>query len=113
MSYTAVINHIQRVLNNCGDPVILIQTGIQTPHDSGQTSIEVHRVTILRQNNCCTIPTPTPSSKDNPANSYWINRIRISPSLADDYSKNDPFSDNEMQNMICTKLFLFGCFSNN
>mgnify|MGYP007082192085 CR=1 FL=1 len=110
MSYTAVIGHIQEVLNKCGDPVVFITTGNQAPHDSGQMSIEIHRAYILRQNQCCTIPQPTPMCSDNPPDKYCVNRIRISQSLADDYSKGYPMTDEEIKNTICTKTFLFGCY---
>ncbi len=110
MSYAAVIRHIQTVLNKCGDPVLLTMTGNQAPHDSGQMSIEIQRTYILRQNDCCTIPQPTPMCSDNPPNQYCVNRIRISPSLADDYSKGFPMTDEEMRNTICNKTFLFGCY---
>jgi hypothetical protein len=110
MNYTAVINHIQRILNNCGDPVILTPTGKHAPHDSGQISIEIRKVAILQQNNCCTIPPPSPSCADNPVDKYWINHVRISPSLMNDYSKNDSWTDDEIKKLICKKEFLFGCF---
>lgn len=110
MSYILVIRHVQRILNQCGDPVVLSTTGFQTMSESGQMSIELKRVLILKQNNCCTIQPPMPLCNDNPEDHYWINRIRISPRLADDYSKNYPLTDDEMQNIIRTKTFLFGCY---
>lgn len=110
MSYTLVIRHIQKILNKCGDPVILSQTGQQTMSENGQMSIEIKRVLIMKQNLCCAIPPPSPTCNENPQDKYWINRIRISPSFADDYSKNFPLTDEEMQSIICTKPFLFGCY---
>ncbi len=110
MSYIDVIRHIQRILNNCGDPVILSPTGQSAMHDSGHISIEIKTVGILRQNNCCNLPIPSPLSVENPPNKFLINRIRISQSLADDYSKNFPYTDSEMQNLICSKQFLFGYY---
>ena len=109
MSYSQVIRHVQKILNECGDPVILNPTG-QQMSESGQMSIEIRKVLILRKNNCCELPQPSPICSDNPEDKYWINRIRISPSLADDYSKNYPLTDEEMRNVICTKTFLFGCY---
>ena len=110
MSYAQVIRQIQKIMNNCGDPVILTMTGEQIMSESGQMSIEIERVLIKRQNNCCVIPPPNPTCNDNPDDKYWVNRIRISPSLADDYSKNYPLSDEDMKDLICTKTFLFGCY---
>ena len=110
MSYQMVISHIQRILNKCGDPVVLIPTGNQLLHESGRMVIEIRRVTILRKNNCCTMPPPMPICADNPPDEYWINRIRISPSMADDYSKGFPYQDEELRNLICSHDFLFGCF---
>ena len=78
MSYIQVINHIQKVLNQCGDSVILSPTGLQILSETGQMSIEIRRVSIMQQNNCCVIPPPSPSCNDNPENKYWVNRIRIS-----------------------------------
>lgn len=110
MSYIQVIRHIQRVLNQCGDSVILMPTGMQTFSDPGIMSIEINRVTILRQNNCFAVQPPIPSSGNNPVNGYWVNRIRISQSLADDYSKNFPLTDEELKNLICTRPNLFGYY---
>ena len=36
------------------------------------------------------VSAPIPSCNNNPDGKYWINRIRISKSLADDYSKKLP-----------------------
>ena len=110
MSYYQVIDHIQKVMNSCGDPVRLIMTGTQTIHESGQMSIEIKAVQILRKNNCCVIPAPQPICSENQDEKYWVNRIRISTCIADDYSKGFPFTDEEIRNMICTKSFLFGFF---
>ena len=111
MSYSSVISHIQKVLNDCGDNVVLTPKGEPAPSQvSGQFTIEIRKVAILRQNKCCTLPTPTQLCSDNPADKYWINRIRISKSLADDYSINNRFSDDEMRNHICKTEFLFACF---
>lgn len=110
MSYSAVISHIQMVLNNCGDPVILTPTGNQTMDDKGNMSIEIRRAYVLRQNKCCVIPRPIPTCSENPQYKWCINRIRISTSLADDYSKNCQLSDDEIRNIICSKIFLFGCY---
>jgi hypothetical protein len=109
MSYRLVINHIQRILNECGDPVILATTGVQIPMELG-TSIELRKTAILVQNNCCQMPPPTPQCEDNPEDKYSINRIRISPSLADDYSKNHPYTDDRMKQFICSNQSLFGCY---
>jgi len=110
MSYTQVIKHIQKILNQCGDSVILTPTGNQTLSESGQMTIEINKVLIMRQNDCCIIPPPSPTCDNNPNDKYWINRIRISTSLADDYSKNYPLTDEEIRNTICEKAFLFGCY---
>ena len=110
MSYALIIRHIQRIFNQCGDPVILMPTGQKILAENGQLLIEIRKVLIMRKNNCCTIPSPTPCSSDNPPDKYWINRIRVSVSLADDYSKGFPFTDDEIRNTISTKTFLFACY---
>jgi len=109
MSYTQVIRHIQNILNQCGDPVNLRPTGQQVMGDSLHMVIEISRVLIKKQNKCCSIPPPSPACNENPDDSYWINRIRISPSMADDYSKGSPYKDEEIKDLIANKTFLFGC----
>lgn len=110
MSYTLVIKHIQAILNQCGDPVNLIQTGQQTVGDTGNMSIEINTTLIMRQNKYCTIPPPSPFYSHDPKDKYSINRIRISQRLAEDYSKNFPLTDEEMKSIICEKTDLFGFY---
>lgn len=110
MSYHLVIRHIQKVLNQCGDPVVLIPTGPMVMQENGKMSIEIRRAAILRKNNCCTMAPPYPMCNDNPEDKYWVNRIRISPSMADDYSKGYPYNDDELRNFICGNELLFGCY---
>lgn len=111
MSYNLVVEHIQRILNKCDDPVGFSLTGNQAPHESGHESLEVKKVAILRKNLCCDeVPEPSPLGKNNPAGKYWVNRIRISQSLSEDYSRGFPMSDKEIQDMICQKKFLFGYY---
>jgi len=110
MSYTQVIRHVQRILNQCGDPVILSLTGDQVMGDPSQMTLGIDRVFIKKQNNNFTIPAPSLTCTENPDGGFWINRIRISPSLADDYSKNYPLKDDELMNLIAKKETLFACF---
>lgn len=110
MSYSKVIKHIEKILNQCGDPVRLIPTGQKTMSETGNMSIEINKAQIQRQNKCFQIPSPSPNCNSNPEDTYWINRIRISPSTADDYSKNYPFTDEEIQDIISTKTTLFGYY---
>ncbi|WP_411811952.1 hypothetical protein ACLB9Y_00935 [Chryseobacterium scophthalmum] len=109
MSYKLIIRHIQNILNQCGDPVNLTPTGLQTMSEPGQMSIEIKRTLIMRQNKCCAIQPPVPVCRDNPEDRYWINRIRISQRLADAYTKN-PLTDEQMKDIICEKPKLFGCY---
>ena len=110
MSYLKVIKHIQRVLNRCGDPVILNPTGTMTPSSIfvGSMTVEIQKVRIKQQNDCCLLPKPVPMCSDNPPGYYCINIVYIRPSLAEDYSGDNPLTDEEMRNMICTKT-IFGC----
>ena len=110
MSYSLVINHIQSVLNACGDSIQIIPLGQPVPHESGHMSIEIQKTYILRQNRCCAIPPPSPMCTDNPIDKYCINRIRISNSMADDYSKSSRWTDAQIRDLICSKTFLFGCY---
>lgn len=103
------IRHLQNNLNECGDPVIFSPTGKQSPEPTGYISIEIEKVSILIKNSCCTIPPPNPMCTENPKGKYNINRIRVSISLLDSYSKGFPFSDEAIKNMICSMEFLFGC----
>lgn len=110
MGYTLVIKHIQTILNQCGDTVNLKQTGQQTVGDTGDMSVEVNRTFIMRQNKCCAVPRPSPFYSHDPEDKYSINRIRISPRLAENYSKNFPLTDEEMKSIICEKTDLFGFY---
>jgi hypothetical protein len=110
MSFVQVISHIQNILNHCGDPIILNPTGVISSIENGNISIEINKVLIMRKNKCFEIPTPSTLCNENPDDKYWINRIRISQSLADDYSKNVPMTDDKMEKVIRTKTFLFACY---
>jgi len=110
MSYTLVLSHIEKVFHQCGDNISIIQTGNQVISENGDMSIEIQKIAILKQNNCCCLPSPFPECSNQSQDKYWINRVRISPSLADDYSKNFPLSDEELKKIICTKKGLFGCY---
>ena len=109
MSYTIVVEHIERILNQCGDPVHFTLTEYKAPHESGHISLEIKKVAILKKNNCCAeMPEPSPLGKNNPPGKYWVNRIRISHSLSFEYSRGNPMSDEEIKGMIRNKKFLFG-----
>ncbi len=110
MNYTLVIKHIQTILNQCGDPVNLIQTGQKTICDTGDMSIEINRACIMRQNKYYAVPPPSPFYSHDPKDKYSIKRIRISQRLAEDYSKNLPLTDDEMKSIICEKTDLFSFY---
>ena len=110
MSYTQVITHLQSIMNQCGDPVVFRPTGQKVIAEPGQITIEINKVVIRKQNNCYLVLPPTPRCNDNPEDGYWVNRIRISLSLIDDYSKNFPLTDDELRGIISKKATLFGCY---
>jgi hypothetical protein len=110
MSYSMVINHFQRVLNSCGDSVILTPTGA-TSHNGHKMIVEIEKVKIQVRNNCCeNVPPPSPECTNNPPSHYWVNRIRFTRNMVDDYSKGVPYSDQEIKGLICSAEDLFGCF---
>lgn len=109
MSSSRIIRHIQGVLNQCGDPVFLQPTGNETLADPGRMSIEINMVMLKKQNNCFTVPVPNPSSSQNTEDGFWINRVRLSTSMIDDYSKNFPFTDEDIKSLISKSTILFGC----
>jgi hypothetical protein len=52
MSYFDVIKHIEKILNKCGDAVIIEIVGTPVPATiSGQSIIEIKRVSILQKIN--------------------------------------------------------------
>lgn len=110
MSYTSVLNHISEVLGKCGDPIDLVQTGQPVPVEEGKMSIPVKPVFIAIENRCGQVAAPNPRNPNDPPGKYAVNRVRISTSLADDYSKGHPFTDAEMTNSILTSPFLFAWF---
>ncbi|BFO68081.1 hypothetical protein [Chryseobacterium sp. KCF3-3] len=107
MSYTLVIEHIQKILNQCNDPVNLIPTGRQTMSETGDMSIEIEKALIMKQNMCCSILPPSSICSDNPEDKYLINRIRISKRLANDYSQGFFLTDKQMKDVISEKTLLF------
>jgi len=110
MSYLAVLNHIERIINQCGDNISIIPNGNQILNENAEMSIKINPIEILRQNKYFVIPPPTPICNDNPNDKYWINMVRIPINLADDYSKNFPLSDEEMKKFISGKINLFACY---
>lgn len=112
MSYILVIRHIQRVLNSCGDPVIFTPTGKHMMNSDFKISIEIKKVSIKKKNNCFPINPPNPicEKTEKSDTEYQIDRIRISKSLIDDYSKGFSLSDEEMKRMIANNKSLFGCY---
>lgn len=110
MSYIRVIRHIETILNQCGDSIVFIPTGSQTIGSGNRMSIEIEDILIKRQNRCGIVSQPSPLSNNNPPDKYLINRIRITPSLADDYSKGFPFTDDEVRKLISDNDFLFGYY---
>ncbi|WP_298152230.1 hypothetical protein [Flavobacterium sp.] len=111
MSHTLVLNHLQRVLNLCGDNVRLIPTGdVVNSEMPGHLSVEIRPVRIKKHNNNCSVPPPQPMCQDDKEDSYAINRVRISTSMIDDYSKKFPYTDEEIIGLISGKTYLFGCY---
>lgn len=111
MSHNLVISHIQKVLNNCGDDVRLVSTGAITNSEMpGNLSIEIRPVRIKKHNDNFPVPPPQPMCQDDDEDTYAINRIRISTSMIDDYSKNWPYTDEDIIGVISGKTFLFGCY---
>ncbi len=111
MSHIQVINHIQTVLNNCGDNVRLVPTGAVTNSERpGHLSIEVRQVQIKKHNKNFQVPPPQPMNQDDLDDNYTINRIRISSSMIDDYSKNYPYTDEDLIGLLSSKTFLFGYY---
>ena len=110
MSISRVINHMQRVLSQCGDPVFFQPTGQTAMADPGNLTVEINKVLLKRQNNCFILPIPYPACRENPDDGYWVNRIRISTSMIDDYSENHSYTDDELRGIISKKANLFGCF---
>jgi hypothetical protein len=59
MSYVQVICHIERILNDCGDPVRFTPTGWKLLNSPASLmAVEVMRVDILRTNDCFPLPRP-------------------------------------------------------
>lgn len=111
MSYK-VIKHIEKILNLSGDKVNLIPTGniVQSSIKTGYLSIEIEQTNILKENKIFKLGIPNPLSNDNLDEKFCINRIRLSLSIIDDYSKNHPYSDEEMKNLIAENDGLFGFY---
>jgi hypothetical protein len=111
MGYIQIIRHIETTLNQCGDLIVFEPTGDQVmSSEYMQMSIEIKNVLIKRENNCGTVARPSPMSNNNPPDKYWVNRIRISPSLAEDYTNGFPLKDDEIRSLISDKTFLFGYY---
>lgn len=113
MSYYRVLQHIEQVLNSCGDTVNLIPTGNTVPSTQsiGSLSIEIEEVYILKQNNCFSISCPNPTSNENSDTKWKINRIRVSETMIDDYAKNYPFTNQDMLTFISGKSDLFAYYN--
>ena len=110
MSYIRVIRHLETIMNQCGDPVVFRPTGQKIMAEPGQITVEINTVLIRKQNNCFLTLPPTARCQNNPEDGYWVNRIRISSSLIDDYSKNFPLTDYELKGIISKKATLFGFY---
>lgn len=114
MSIQKVIIHIEKVLNTMGNQVQISVTGSNVISQySGHISIDIKPIKILNSFNTVLLPTPKPQSSSDAnsnSNSYYINRIRLSDIMINDYSKNYPYSDNDLLDMIKTKGFLFGFY---
>ena len=112
MSYQKVLLHLENLLNKMGNNINIITTGNTVNSEiPGNLSIEINQITILDSFNQLLLPKPGPQCKsDVNTNTYTINRIRLSTSIIDDYSKKFPFSDEELLNMILHKELLFGYY---
>ena len=109
MNYSLVIQHIQKVLNKCGDNVLFKSTGSTANFDT-DISIEIETTNILKKNKCCEISEPLPLCKEE-EEKYKINRIRISADMITDYEKGYPYSDETIIGLLKTKKGLFGCYN--
>ncbi|OIV41347.1 hypothetical protein [Flavobacterium johnsoniae] len=111
MSQLAVLNHIEKILNYMGNNINIIATGNFTNSENGDISIEIKPIKISSSFNEFLLPTPKPQNKiDIDTNTYSINRVRISTSIIDDYSKKYPYSNNDILEIILHKEFLFGWY---
>jgi hypothetical protein len=110
MNIYGVVEHIQQILNQCGDPIELLPTGDYMQNENGQYSIELEEVFLKRENNVFTLPAPNPISAKDTDECFVITRIRIGRTMMDDYSKGYPFSDEEVLNVLKEKEDLFGYY---
>ncbi|WP_149208052.1 hypothetical protein [Flavobacterium johnsoniae] len=112
MSQSAVLKHIEKILNNMGNSVHISTTGNFTNSENGDISIEIKPINISSSFNEFLLPIPKPQNKiDIDTNTYSINRVRISTSMIDDYSKKYPYSDGDILEIILHKEFLFGWYN--
>lgn len=112
MSYRIILRQIEKVLNDCGDNIKLTPTGNETPSTEfiGKLSIAIVETYISKENSCFKLGKPFPESSKNTDDKICINRIRISSRMIDDYAKNYPYSNDELQNMISGNDEIFGYY---
>jgi hypothetical protein len=112
MSQQKVLSHLESLLNKMGNNIHIVATGNTVNSEiPADLSIEINPITILNTFNELLIPKPGPQSEsDFGTETYTINRIRLSTSIIDDYSKKIPYSDEELLNVIMHKELLFGYY---
>lgn len=112
MSKQKVLSHLESLLNEMGNNIRIVTTGNTSNSDiPGNLSIEINPITILNAFNELLIPKPGPQCKfDFGTETYTINRIRLSTSIIDDYSKKAPYSDEELLDVVMHKELLFGYY---
>lgn len=112
MSYSLVINHINKVLNECGNNIHLVPTGVITISAiKSDLSIEIVTEVIKAKNLCFEIKRPIPRNPKTPPERYSINRIRISKRMINNYAKGNPYSDEELIHILKTKNDLFAYYN--
>ena len=91
----------------------LIPTGnaVSSSQSIGSLSIEIEEDYILKLNNCFSISCLNPTSNENFDTKYKINRIRVSETIIDDYTKNYPFTNQDMLTLISGKSDLFAYYN--
>lgn len=105
-----VVKDFQKILNKIGDPIILNPTGESMINENNHYSIELKETYLLKENSNFEIPKPIPTCSTDSEEKYKINRIRISASTIDDYSKNYPLTETEILSILKDKEGLFAYY---
>ena len=110
MNIYGVVEHIQQILNQCGDPAELIPTGDYMLNENAEYSIELEKTLVKKKNDIFNLPAPIPPSPDDTDEHFVITRIRIGRLMMGDYSNGGSFSDEEVLNILQEKKGLFGYY---